>query len=260
MAILYQFHDGDFQRSVVEAEAAAKLVPYDPLSRADLALYLANAGKTDWAIEWLEEAIRRDASPMDWYFGNLAVSYYLADRPADAVAQFQKMERPWNVNLAAAYARLGKLDEARASVSKVLNDKPGWTIKDEAVWPTTRAAAVDQKSVPRSLSCRSRQGGVAGEVAPLSLPICVGAPPRIRPVGGGPLRRRLGYVWRRRHSRRRAGGDGMTAFRPSRSARLNDGRRKRPSPSVPRSGSDPIRTKAVPSALGTLSRAGDRPH
>ncbi|MEK1852822.1 MAG: hypothetical protein AAAC48_13380, partial [Phyllobacterium sp.] len=103
-----------------------------------LALYLANAGKTDRAIEWLKESIRRDASPMDWYFGNLAFAYYLADRPADAVAQFQKMERPWQINLAAAYPRLGKLDEARASLAKVLKDKPGWTIKSEAAWPTTK--------------------------------------------------------------------------------------------------------------------------
>ena len=138
MAIFYQLHDGDFQRSVIEAEAAAKLVPYDPLSRADLALYLANAGKVDRAIEWLEEAIRRDASPMDWYFGNLAVAYYHAGRPADAVAQFQKMQQPWNSNLAAAYARLGKLDEARATMSKFLSDKPGWTIAYEAVWPTAK--------------------------------------------------------------------------------------------------------------------------
>ncbi|MEK1851437.1 MAG: hypothetical protein AAAC48_05995 [Phyllobacterium sp.] len=138
MPILYQLHEGNFERSVVEAEAAAKLVPYDPLAHADLALYLANAGKTDRAIEWAEESIRRDASPLDFYFGNLGFAYYLADRPADAVVQLQKMERQWQVNLAAAYARLGKLDEARASITKLLKDKPGWTIKSEAVWPTTR--------------------------------------------------------------------------------------------------------------------------
>jgi TolB-like protein/class 3 adenylate cyclase len=138
MAILYQLHEGDFERSAVEAEAAVKLVPYDSLARADLGYYLAAAGKTGKAIEWLEEAIRREPSPVDWYFGNLAVAYYLADRPADAVAEFQKMKEPWNVNLAAAYARLGKIDEARAAMAKHLNYKPGWTIKDEAVWPTTK--------------------------------------------------------------------------------------------------------------------------
>jgi len=110
MANLYQYHERDFERSVVEAEAAVKLVPYDAFSRADLAMFLANAGETDRAIDWLEEAIRRDASPMDWYFANLAIAYYNAGRPADAVTQFQKMKEPFEVNLAAAYARLGKLD------------------------------------------------------------------------------------------------------------------------------------------------------
>ncbi|MEK1890017.1 MAG: adenylate/guanylate cyclase domain-containing protein [Phyllobacterium sp.] len=138
MAVLYQLHDGNFERSVVEAEKAVKLVPYDPLSHADLALYLANAGKADRAIEWLEEAIRRDASPLEWYFGNLAFAYYLADRPADAVKGSQKMEKPWNSTLAVAYARLGKLDEARASVAKILETRPGWTIRKESVWPTMK--------------------------------------------------------------------------------------------------------------------------
>lgn len=136
MTNLYQFHEGDFKRSVVEAEAAIKLVPYDALSRADLALFLANAGETDRAIEWLEESIRRDASPLDWYIGNLAIAYYNAGRPADAVAQIQKRKAPLDVILAAAYARLGKLDEARASIARLLSYKPGWTLQKEAVWPS----------------------------------------------------------------------------------------------------------------------------
>ena len=138
MAPLYQLHDGDFERSVVEAQAAGDLVPYDAFTRADLAYYLVNAGKYDLAIKWLEELIRRDASPMDWYFGYLANAYYFAGRPADSVATLQKMKAPWNINLAAAYARLGRLNEARASITKLLKAKPGWTIQKEAVWPTTK--------------------------------------------------------------------------------------------------------------------------
>ena len=138
MAALYQMHEGDFARSVVEAEAAASLVPYDAWARADLAYYLAAAGKTDRGIELLEDSIRRDAKHMDWYFGNLAIAYYFADRPADSVVALQKMKAPWDINLAAAYARLGKLDEARASIAKLLKAKPGWTIQKEAVFPTTK--------------------------------------------------------------------------------------------------------------------------
>ncbi|MBZ9601667.1 tetratricopeptide repeat protein [Phyllobacterium chamaecytisi] len=113
-------HDGDFVRSVIEVEAAAKLVPYDAFAGADLAYYLVNAGNVDSAIEWLEESIRRDPTPMDWYFGYLAMVYYFAVRPAESVVMMQKIKEPWEVNLAAAYARLGKMDEAHASVARLL--------------------------------------------------------------------------------------------------------------------------------------------
>jgi hypothetical protein len=75
---------------------------------------------------------------MDWYFGNLAIAYYFADRPADSVVALQKMKAPWDVNLAAAYACVGKLNEARASIAKLLEAKPGWTVEKAAVWPTTK--------------------------------------------------------------------------------------------------------------------------
>ena len=136
LANLYWLHEGDFERSMAEAEAAAKLVPNDAFTRADLASFLIYAGRADRAIEWLEKSISRDASPMQWYFGNLALAYYVAGRPADAIAEFQKMDSPWKLNMAAAYARLGKLEEARGLVVAVLKEDPGYTLNDEAVWPT----------------------------------------------------------------------------------------------------------------------------
>jgi TolB-like protein/class 3 adenylate cyclase len=136
MARVRQFHDGDFAQSVVDAERAADLVPFDPFLRADLAQALFNAGKVDEAIEWLEEAIRRDATPMDWYFGNLPFAYYLADRPADAVEAIDKIKYTGSFFLAAPHARLGRLDEARAIIQKSLADTGPWTLEKEAVWPS----------------------------------------------------------------------------------------------------------------------------
>lgn len=138
MAFLYQYHEGDFERSIAEAEIAVTLVPYDPFSHADLGFAIALAGKVDRGIEWLEEAIRRDGSPLEWYFGYLAFAYYLAGRADDAVGVALKMEHPPYLTLAASYARLGKLDEARRSVERLLAQKPGWTIEDEAVYPSTK--------------------------------------------------------------------------------------------------------------------------
>jgi hypothetical protein len=54
MATFYYLHEGDFERSADEAEVAAKMVPNDSWTRADLAFYLTSAGRTERAIEWLE--------------------------------------------------------------------------------------------------------------------------------------------------------------------------------------------------------------
>jgi adenylate cyclase len=79
---------------------------------------------------------RRNANLPDDDFGNLAIAYYFAGRPEEAVVQFQKMKEPWKVNLAAAYVRLGKLDEARALIAQLLKDDPTWTLQKEAVYPS----------------------------------------------------------------------------------------------------------------------------
>ena len=110
-----------------------------PLRAPILRCYLIIAGQIDRAIEWLEESIRRDANPMDLYFGTSG-DRLLFRRPPGRMPwrTFQKMKAPWNINLAAAYARLGKLDEARASIAKLLKANPGWTLQKEAVWPTRK--------------------------------------------------------------------------------------------------------------------------
>jgi len=136
LAYFYCLHEGDFERAADEAEAAAKLVPNDSWTRADLAQFLTFAGRTQLAIAWSEEAIRRDTNPPDWYFGTLAFAYYNGGRAAEAVTQFQKMKDPWKLPLAAAYVRAGKLEEAHAVAAHFVRQYPGYTLKDEAVWPT----------------------------------------------------------------------------------------------------------------------------
>jgi class 3 adenylate cyclase/TolB-like protein len=137
MAGYYQFHDGDFERSAAEAEATVKLVPNDPWELAVLSEVMAKAGRTDRAIEWAQQALR-DPSALDWYRNQLGWAYYYADRPSDALAEFKKAQQPSNWGLAVSYARLGKLDQARASMADVVKDSPNSTIKSEAIWPTRK--------------------------------------------------------------------------------------------------------------------------
>ena len=136
MAFLYQWHDGDFARSVVEAEAAIEMVPNDGHSLSDLAQFLANAGRTDEAIQWGREAIRLEPKGHDWYHYNLGWAYYVAGRPEQALAEFK--DQPGisgSPALAAAYARLGQIDTARAKIAELEKILPGWTIAQEARYP-----------------------------------------------------------------------------------------------------------------------------
>jgi adenylate cyclase len=134
MAALYQWHEQDFDRSVVEAESTVQIAPYDGFSRVALAFYLANAGRTDEAIEWVNEAIRRDPNAPGSWQGNLAWAYYLAGRHEDALAALQTMDEPYRDWLAAVYVRLGRIDEARAVMTTFVKDT-GYTLEDEARWP-----------------------------------------------------------------------------------------------------------------------------
>jgi TolB-like protein/class 3 adenylate cyclase len=136
MAFYFQLHGGDFERSVAEAEAAVQMVPYDAFVRGDLAALLANAGRTDQAIAWAQEATRRDPNmPEDFTYGSLAWAYYLANRPREALAELERMRNPPELTQAAVYSRLGRLDEARAVIARYLEGRPGYTLQDEAFRP-----------------------------------------------------------------------------------------------------------------------------
>jgi tetratricopeptide (TPR) repeat protein len=135
LAKLAQWCNQDFERSVAEAARALKLLPYDATSRADLAELMANAGKTDEAIDWLLESIKRDPQGPEWYRGNLAWAYYLAGRYEQSFAELQKLNKPKPLLLAAVHVRLGRLDEARAVLHSFRTNNPAYTLIDAARWP-----------------------------------------------------------------------------------------------------------------------------
>jgi DNA-binding SARP family transcriptional activator/TolB-like protein len=118
-AKLAQWCDDDFPRSVAEIDATIALVPSDASVRADLAELLANAGQLAKAVEWLQEAIRRDPRPPDWYYRNLAWSYYLDGRSEMALQALQsrRTARP-DPLLAVVLTRTDRDREARRAVEE----------------------------------------------------------------------------------------------------------------------------------------------
>ena len=122
---------------------------------------MANAGKTEVAIEWLQQSIRQNPSP-EWYRGNLAWAYYLARRYEDAFGELQKLNKPRQLLLAAVYIKIGRVEEARALMANILKNNPNQSIAEVARWPS-------MGSLKRGWLEDLRQAGLVGTLHPVEL-------------------------------------------------------------------------------------------
>jgi adenylate cyclase len=122
MAHVYGWHR-DFDRSVQQAEAAVAMSPYDAELRS-LAFFLANAGSLVEASEWSSWATGHDQQKNFGLKGTLAWAYYLAGRTEEAQKAIKGSESLWGDLNAAIYARLGRIDEAKAAAADWLKIAP----------------------------------------------------------------------------------------------------------------------------------------
>ena len=95
MAKLYTLYAGDFDRSVVEAEAAIEMAPNEAAIRASLASYLSFAGRHEQAIEWASTALRQEHNAANAMFlkPNLAWTLYSAGRYDEAFETIRAARR-----------------------------------------------------------------------------------------------------------------------------------------------------------------------
>jgi TolB-like protein len=124
---------GDFVRAVADAEAAVALAPYDANTLSRMARIQIASGNVSRGIEWVQESIRRDPTiPRNTRI--LAWAYYLSgdyEESIEAVHRHEQLSRIFAEDaywyMAASYVRLGRLEEARAAVKKLLQMRPYWT-------------------------------------------------------------------------------------------------------------------------------------
>ena len=134
MARAYAWHGEDLDRSAQEAEAAVEMSPFDAELRGSSAFYAANAGKLDEAIEWASWAVAHDSQKNPFAKGNLAWALYLAGRNEEALKAIKGGESFSMATLAAIYARVDRIDEAKTTVAEWL--KAGsHSILTESCWP-----------------------------------------------------------------------------------------------------------------------------
>lgn len=123
---------------------ATALNPNDADIIAEYADALVYAGQPARSVELLERAMRLNPYYPDWYLWYLADAYITMRRHADVVATVQRMQNPDEGRrmLAASFAHLGMLEEARSQGREVMRLHPGFTIGNWRHRPPYRDQAI----------------------------------------------------------------------------------------------------------------------
>jgi adenylate cyclase len=127
----------EHEASLAAYERAMELNPNDADIIAEFADARVYAGQPQDAIQLLKKAMRLNPYYPDWYLWYLADAYNALGQAEDVIATVQGMNDPAEGRrlLAANYAHLGMLEEARAHAAEVLRLHPGFTISSWAQRP-----------------------------------------------------------------------------------------------------------------------------
>jgi tetratricopeptide (TPR) repeat protein len=93
-------------------------------------------GRPEQALQSLDLAIKLNPTPPNWYRENEGHVFYAQRRYDDAIRAFARAtaKRPYVYRfLAACYAQMGRLDEARTLVDQSLRLQPRFSLR---VWAT----------------------------------------------------------------------------------------------------------------------------
>ena len=129
---LANLHFRNFDLALHHCQKAASLNPGDPEIAAKLGLALIDVGRPDEAIPLIHRAMRLNPIEAESYCDYLGLALFTARRYEEAIQALQVESDPKFYNyvwLAACYAQLGKLDEARALAARALALEPQLTLE-----------------------------------------------------------------------------------------------------------------------------------
>ena len=135
----------EYGEARMHIEKALELNPNDTEARAVYGIFLTSIGEPLEAIAQFEIAKRHNPFDFNWVPWVRGIAYFTAHRYDDAIATLRQVHNPINEVrgwLAACYARVGRLDEARSTIEEFLsvakgdmNPFPGRKLKNwEAYW------------------------------------------------------------------------------------------------------------------------------
>jgi adenylate cyclase len=137
------------EESLAEYARALALNPKDADIIAEYADALVYTGQPERSVELLEKAMRLNPYYPDWYLWYLADAYGSMGSPADVIATVHRMQNPAEGRrmLAASFAQLGMMDEARAEAQEVMRLHPEFTLSRWRHRPPYRDTAILERYI-----------------------------------------------------------------------------------------------------------------
>lgn len=137
------------KEALADYARALALNPNDADIVAEYADALVYCGQPEQALEALGKAMRLNPYYPDWYLWNLADAYSALGRFEDVIATVQRMQNPDEGRrlLAASYAHLGRLNEAREQAREILRLYPNFTISHWRLRPPHSDNAILERLV-----------------------------------------------------------------------------------------------------------------
>jgi adenylate cyclase len=127
----------EFERADSHSDRSVALNPNDGSAAVYRGYILIFLGRATEAVTLIQRAIALDPYHPEWYWVSMARALHGAGRHADAIAAFERIERPrfhHFARLAACHGQLGHRDEVKRLVERTLAAKPDFSC---AAWVAT---------------------------------------------------------------------------------------------------------------------------
>jgi len=120
----------DFDGALDAVNKTVALAPYDTFMLSRLMIVLVQIGRPDQALQWADQVAAQDRA-LGWSYNyGRGWAYLLLGQFGEAVDALKQTEHvDAHLVLAIAYARLGRLSEARAEVKKMMKINPAITLQ-----------------------------------------------------------------------------------------------------------------------------------
>ena len=133
MGITYAY-TGDIATEEQCYRKSVELNPSDANALVALALVIVARGDKERGLSMFREAFRLNPYHPEWYWVDYGSTLYVCERYEEAIEAFSHRREPhvWVLSrLAACYAQLDRMEEAKAVVERIMKKNPGFRLSQQ---------------------------------------------------------------------------------------------------------------------------------